>query len=59
MLYLNEGPTPIYVGSKLIPAGEARDVDPALIPRPPVATAEDPTPDAAVTEQPPKSPTHP
>lgn len=35
MLYLNEGSSAIYVGGRLIPAGQARDVDPARIPRPP------------------------
>lgn len=56
MLYLNEGPTPIYVGGRLIPPGVAREVDPALIPRPPVATAEDPASDADDTEQPTQEP---
>lgn len=51
MLYANDGPTPIYVGGKLIPAGTARPVDPALIPPPPVA-AEEPAADAGDTEQP-------
>lgn len=56
MLYLNEGPTPIYVGGRLIPPGVAREVDPALIPRPSVATAEDPAPEPEPTPEPEPAP---
>ncbi len=52
MLYRNDGKTARYIGGKLIPPGQAREVDPTLIPpQNHTPKSDDVTPSASKTSE--------